>query len=225
MKTVKITALIAVLMAIVVFAGCPSQPKPAPGISLQSTAQVETIEHQGTALGLTSVPPWLAEYVQRNGTRSVEALPEYKNFYVFVGVEYGPDLQQVLTWANNFNVQQQIGATINTRVASIFKANESLAPDDDVAKRKYDNAISTLVTATYTGARKENEWWVHQRVTEGKEVSTRYAVYVLYTIEKSILNDQIKNQISQLKDGNPELGAAFDSITAQLLAKGLEWTD
>jgi hypothetical protein len=223
MKTVKITALVAVLMAIVVFAGCKSQSQPAPGINLQSTAQVETIEHQGTALGLTSVPPWLAEYVQRNGTRSVEALPDYKNFYVIVGVEFGPDLQQVLTWANNFNAQQQIGATINTRVASIFKAHESLLPGEDEAQRRYSNAINTLVTASYTGARKENQWWVHQRVTEGKETYTRYAVYVLYTIEKNILNDQIKNQISQLKDGNPELGAAFDAVKEKKKKKGLEW--
>jgi hypothetical protein len=34
--------------------------------------------------------------------------------------------------------------TIETRVASVFKANENLLPGDADAKRKYDNAINTL---------------------------------------------------------------------------------
>ena len=225
MKSVKVFSLIAALLVITIFAGCKSTAKAAPGIKLDSTAKVETVEHKGTALGVQSIPPWLSEYIQRNGTRSVEALPEYKNMYVVIGESNGPSLQQVLTWANNFDAQQQVGATISTRVASIFKAHESLLPDDANSRRRYDNAINTLVQAQYTGLRKESEWWVHQKITEkGKEPETRYTAYVLYTIEKPFLNEQIRDQIKKMKDeSNPELAAAFDAITAQLLEKGLEW--
>ncbi|MCL2127863.1 MAG: hypothetical protein FWH38_06370 [Treponema sp.] len=227
MKFDKAFAVLAACMAIAFLSGCRSGPKPAPGIKVESTAKVETIEHSMTAFGrdVTYLPPWLSEYIQRNGTRSVEALPEYKNTYVIVGIERGPELQQVVTWANNFNVQQQIGATISTRVASVFKAHENLLPDDDAAKRKYDNAINTLVNASYTGARKESEFWVHQKITEkgSRDSETRYTYYVLYSIDKSHLNEQIRNEIAKLKSDNPELAAAFDAITAQLLEKGLDW--
>ena len=217
--------LLAVCMVIAVLAACKSGPKPAPGIKLDSTAKVETIEHKGTALGIASIPPWLAEFIQRNGVRSVEALPEYKNIYAIVGESTGSGLQQVLTWANNFDAQQQMGTAINTRVASVFKAHENLLPDDADAKRRYDNAINTLTTATYTGLRKESEWWIHQKITEkGKEPETRYSAFVLYTVEKGFLNEQIRDQIKKMKDeNNPELSAAFDAVTAQLLEKGLEW--
>jgi len=226
MKSVKKFALLAALIVIVVFAGCNSSAKPAPDIKLDSTAKVETIEHKGSAFGITTLPPWLSEFIQRNGVRSVEALPEYKDKYVIIGQANGASLQQVETWAKNFDAQQQIGATIETRVASIFKAHESLLPGDADSKRKYDNAINTLVKATYTGARQEADWWLHQKITEKgqKESQTRYTSYVLYTIDKQVLDNQIKDQIVKLRDGDtPEMKKFYDAITTQLMEKGLEW--
>jgi hypothetical protein len=223
MKSVKVFTLIAALL--VVLAGCNSSAKPAPGMKLDSTAKVETVEHKGTAFGITALPPWLSEYIQRNGTRSVEELPDYKGKYVIIGQASGAGLQQVETWAKNFDAQQQIGATIETRVASVFKAHENLLPGDADAKRRYDNAINTLVRATYTGARQEADWWLHQKITEkGKESETRYTSYVLYTIDKTVLNQQISDQIKKLREGqNPDLDEFFDIVTAELLARGLEW--
>jgi len=225
MKSVKAFALITALMVIVVFAGCKSSANAMPGIKLDSTAKVETIEHKGTAFGVKDIPVWLSEFVQRNGTRSVEALPDYKGKYVIIGQASGAGLQQVETWAKNFDAQQQIGAAIETRVASVFKAHENLLPVNTDAKRKYDNAINTLVRATYTGAKQEADWWLRQKITEkGKAPETRYTAYVLYTIDRSILDQQIKDQINKIRDGeSPELNAAFDAVTAQLLEKGLEW--
>jgi hypothetical protein len=225
LKAWLIATLIVALMVIVVFAGCNSSAKPAPDIKLQSTAKVETIEHKGTAFGVTALPPWLSEFIQRNGVRSVEELPNYKGKYVIIGQANGAGLQQVETWAKNFDAQQQIGATVESRVASVFKAHENLLPGDADAKRKYDNAINTLVRATYTGAKQEADWWLHQKVTEkGKQPETRYTSFVLYTIDKTILDQQIRDQIKKIRDNeSPELQAAFDAITKQLLEKGLEW--
>jgi len=228
MKSVKVFTpiawLIAALMVIVVLVGCAGTDK-AKDISIKSTAKVETIEHKGSAFGIESIPPWLSTFIQRNGTRSVEEMPEYKGKYVIIGQANGAGLQQVETWAKNFDAQQQIGATIETRVASIFKAHENLLPGDADAKRKYDNAINTLVRATYTGAKQEADWWLHQKITEkGKASETRYTSYVLYTIDKSVLDQQIRDQVIKIKNGeNPELNAAFDAVTRQLLEKGLEW--
>jgi len=225
MKSVKVFTLIAALMVIVVFAGCKSSAKAAPEIKLESTAKVELIEHKGTAFGITAIPPWLSTFIQRNGTRSVEELPDYKGKYVIIGQANGAGLQQVETWAKNFDAQQQIGATVESRVASVFKAHENLLPGDADAKRKYDNAINTLVRATYTGAKQEADWWLHQKVTEkGKQPETRYTSFVLYTIDKTILDQQIRDQIKKIRDNeSKELQAAFDAITKQLLERGLEW--
>jgi hypothetical protein len=225
MKSVgqKMMVLLAVIAAMV-FLSCASEGKPkADRITLESTAKVETLEHKGTGLGVDKLPQWLAEYMDR-GVPGVEALADFKGKYCIVADERGPELQQLLTWVNNFNAQQQLGAQIETRVASVFKANESKLPDNADSQRKYSNAINTRVSATYSGARKEGDWWVKQRITDkGKSDEIRYTAYVLYSIDQKILDQQIADSIVKIKEGSPGLDAAFDAVTAQILESGLQW--
>jgi hypothetical protein len=231
MKSVKqmVVVLLAAVAAIVVFAGCASAPKTvaqgptAPRIELDSQDKVVTLEHKGTGLGVEKLPAWMSEYTDR-GVPGVEALADYKGKYCIVADERGTELQQLLTWVNNFNAQQQIGAQISTRVASVFKANESKLPDSADSTRKYSNAINTLVSSTYSGARKESDWWIKQRISEsGKPDEIRYTAYVLYSIDRKLLDDQIATGIKKIKDGTPGLDAAFDAVTEQILVNGLEW--
>ncbi|GHT83072.1 hypothetical protein FACS1894137_03280 [Spirochaetia bacterium] len=222
-----VLVLLTAAAAATVFLSCGSTPDAGKGtaerIELESKGKVVTLEHKGTGLGVTKLPQWLAEYLDR-GVPGIEALTDYKDKYCIVADELGPDLQPVLTWVNNFNAQQQIGAQISTRVASVFKANENKVPDNDDATRKYSNAINTLVSSSYSGARKESDWWIKQRVSEPRKPDEiRYTAYVLYSIDKKLLNEQVVNGIDKIKSGTPGLDAAFDAVTEQILANGLEW--
>jgi hypothetical protein len=215
--------LFAAVVAMGILVGCNTTGAKAKRIELDSQDKVVTLEHKGTGLGQDKLPQWLVEYMDR-GVPGVEGLTDYKGRYCIVADERGPELQQLLTWVNNFNAQQQIGAQISTRVASVFKANENKVADSADSQRKYSNAINTLVSATYSGARKESDWWIKQRITEkGKDDEIRHTAYVLYSIDRKILDDQIVNAIAKIKDGTPDLDAAFDSITAQILESGLQW--
>jgi hypothetical protein len=229
MKSVRKTVMVLlVAVALIgIFSSCKSAPAPGQPtvarIELDSKDKVVTLEHKGTSLGIDKLPQWLAEYMDR-GVPGVEALADYKGKYCVIADERGTELQQLLTWVNNFNAQQQVAAQISTRVASVFKANESKLPDNADSQRKYSNAINTLVSSTYSGARKESDWWVKQRITEsGRDDEVRYTAYVLYSIDQKILDTQIADAIAKNKDGNPELDAAFDSVTSQILESGLQW--
>jgi predicted small secreted protein len=216
--------LTAVVAAVMVLAACATKNGgQADRITLPASAVTRTVEHKGTGYGIDQLPQWIAEYLDR-GVPGVEDLGDYKGKYCIVAEEQGPALQQLLTWVNNFNAQQQIGATINTRVASVFKANESLVPDNVDSKRAYSNAINTLITATYTGARKEADWWLKQVISDkGAPDETRYRAIALYSIDRKILDSQIATKLEELKEGNPELGAAFNAVSAEILERGLEW--
>jgi hypothetical protein len=215
--------LLAASAAMVFFSCASTGGGKAERIELDSRDKVVTLEHKGTGLGVDKLPQWLAEYMDR-GVRGVEDLADYQGKYCIVAYELGTELQQLITWTNNFNAQQQIAEQISTRVASVFKANESKVPDGDDSTRKYSNAINTLVSASYSGARQESDWWVKQRISEpGKSNEIRYTAYVLYSIDRKLLDKQIADAISKNKDGNPELDAAFDAVTAQILDSGLQW--
>ncbi|MDR1469839.1 MAG: hypothetical protein LBT00_11155 [Spirochaetaceae bacterium] len=226
MMRTSLFGLTAVVAAVIVLAACATKgdgDAQADRITLSSSATAKTVEHKGTGYGINELPEWISEYLDR-GVPGVESLADYKGKYCFVAEEQGPALQQLLTWVNNFNAQQQIGATINTRVASVFKANESLVPDNADSQRAYSNAINTLFTATYTGARKEADWWLKQVISNrGEPDETRYTAIALYSIDRNILNDQIAARVEELKAGNTELDAAFNAVSATILERGLEW--
>jgi hypothetical protein len=222
MKLLKLN--LAAFLIVMVLAACATKNgAQADRISLSSTANVTTLEHKGTAIGMDSLPQWIADYYDR-GLPGVENLADYKGKYCVVAQEYGTELQPLLTWVNNFNAQQQIGATIETRVVSVFKANESKVPDNADSQRKYSNSINSLITGTYTGARKEGDWWIKQMVTaKGQPDEVRYTALALYTIDRKVLDSQISAKIEELKTGNSDLEAAFDSVSTQILERGLEW--
>jgi hypothetical protein len=222
MKTLKLVS-IALLLGLVMTACATKTGEPAERISLSSAANVTTIEHKGTAIGTERLPQWIADYYDR-GLPGVENLADYKGKYCIVAQEYGSELQPLLTWVNNFNAQQQIGATIETRVVSVFKANESKVPDNADSQRKYSNSINSLITGTYTGARKESDWWIKQLITaKGQPDEIRYTALALYTIDQKLLDNQIAAKIEELKAGNSDLSDAFDSVSTQILERGLDW--
>jgi hypothetical protein len=225
MKAVKqaVVALTVVFAVATVFSSCNSSGKPsASRMKFDSENSAVTLEHKGTAMGIDKAPVWLSEYFDR-GIPGIEALADYKGKYCFVGEERGPGLEEVLVRANSFNTQQQIGARISTSIASVFKAHESKNPDDD-SSRKYSNALNTLVNASYTGASKEGDWWLKQRISEaGKDDEIRYTAYVLYSIDRKLLDRQIAVTLESRKNGDPNLDAAFDVVIAQVLDSGLSW--
>ncbi|MDR1095623.1 MAG: hypothetical protein LBL31_04485 [Spirochaetaceae bacterium] len=222
MKLLKFAA-VALLFVLVMTACATKTGGQAERISLSSASNVTTLEHKGTALGIDSVPQWIADYYDR-GLPGVENLDDYQGKYCFVAEEIGPERQPLLTWVNNFNAQQQIGAMIDTRVVSVFKANESKVPDNADARREYSNSINSLITGTYTGARKESDWWSKQRITaKGQPDEVRYTALALYTIDRKVLDSQIAAKIEELKAGHADLTAAFDAVSTQILERGLEW--
>jgi hypothetical protein len=170
-------------------------------------------------------PAWFAVYFDKQ-IAGLEAMPEYKNRYCIVGVSTMSGQTAATTWATNFNVQQQIGQTISTGIASVFKANESKVPDNADARRAYDNAMNTLSIAEYTGATKQGDWWIKQRhgAVAGQDEYIDYTAYVFYTIDKAKLDEQIKAQLERLKQGNPALTSALDSVMTDILNRGTEWS-
>lgn len=226
-----LASVLALTVAAVMLAACGSSPKGGGNgtlarTELKSEDQIVVLEHTGTAVGQAQVPQWLMEYTN-NGIPGVEGLKEYEAQYAFVAdeMQVGDNpatLQMVRRWVTSFNVQQQIAATINTRVVSAFQANESKVPNSGDMTSKFENAINTLNTATYSGARKQSDWWVKQRVSsKGQPDVIRYTAYVLFTIPKADLNRQIQDNIDKAKRENPGLDAAFDAVATDVLQRGV----
>ncbi|MBR5866298.1 MAG: hypothetical protein IKZ04_00150 [Spirochaetaceae bacterium] len=195
----RIKTVVFVLLALsMVFAGCASNKEPEPK-ELQSSVKTEVLEHKGTALGINELPVWVETYVS-TGVTGLEKLSDYQGSYCFVGEETGTNLDAVQTWAATFDVSREIAAAVASRVDSLFTGAASGSPDGDYGTY-FENIVKASSNANYSGARKINDWWILIRRYDPdakKRYTDEYRVFVLYTIEKDILDDQILNMIDKV---------------------------
>jgi hypothetical protein len=244
MKSVgkMLVVLSAVIAVAAILGSCGSSPPPAespPTIIVEDMALTRILRHKGSDLGINEVPAWVSAYVNKS-IAGVQDLPEYKDHYAIIGEEHGVNLEFVLTWADNFDAQQQIGAMLRTTVASTFTAvargreqssgGGNSSSSDGTGSGSYqqalNNTINTLVAATYSGARKEADYWTYTRnydADQRSKYSDEYIAYVLYVIPKDTLNRQITAYLQENAIQNPTLAALNTSVAEEIMRNGLAW--
>jgi hypothetical protein len=175
--------------------------------------KITTLEHKGTAFQ-RPIPQWLMEYIDL-GIPGVEGLTDYAGKYCAVGAGMANGdnqriLQQLLGNLDAPAARQQL---IGSRIYSLLKENENKVPDYEESRYAFGNVINTLATISWQGIRKEDDFWIKQRVIEkGKPDLIRYSAYILYSIPKKTLEDQVAAIIKRLKPENPGLEVFFDTI-------------
>jgi len=220
--TVSMTSVI-VIMALI---GCATKPK----------VTVVELENKGTSMNVAT-PDWIKNYTA-NGISSVQAAPQFKDKYCVIGEESGVNRQFVLAWADNFSAQQRIGAMLRTNIESEYQArvtgaaqssggaNSSTAAGTGSGeyKQEIDNIINAIVNVSYSGAQREADWWSLRRRydPDQKDVfSDEYTAYVLYTIPKGALNDQIAKALTTSVSKDSELYDITIEMARQILQNGM----
>ncbi|MDR1786567.1 MAG: hypothetical protein LBR23_08950 [Spirochaetaceae bacterium] len=201
--------LFALVVTGLIFSSCASTPGDVPQAAEaggEVSRKAEVLRHKGTDLGLDSYPVWLETYLA-SGVTGLEKMPDYSGFYCFVGESGGTDLRALQLWAE----------ASASQAASLLAGERLLAKL--TAKGKGDSRFAALTTelsgASYAGFRKINDWWVETRVNGN---GTAYQVYVFYTIEKEILDQQILLRLEDAVGAHPTEEDRFqaDSILAAL---------
>jgi len=215
------TLSILVLTAVI---GCSSVPK----------AKVGVMETKGTALGDAATPNWVRIYVSE-GITGLQKLTVYRNMYCIVGEESGANKQFTNTWADNFSAQQRIGALLRTSIQSAYQATargqaQSYSVTDAVPstgsyQQEIDNMINSIVNVSYSGAFREADWWVLTRRYDPdvKEAYIdEYTAWVLYTIPKTILNQQVADSMLTIADRDSDLYDVTIEIARSILVNGID---
>ena len=186
---------------------------------LEGSVKTEVLEHKGTALGLDQLPAWVQVYVTE-GVYGVENLSNYENQYCFIGEETGSNIDALQAWVANFDVPAEIARSVATRVDALFTGAASGSPDGEYGTY-FENIVKTVSNANYSGARKVNDWWVHTRrydPDQKKQYVDEYRCYVLYTIEKDLLDQQVLEMMDQVANGTKETTDAQKSAISNVRA-------
>lgn len=187
--------ILSLAVAALLFAACSSDPKavplaPAPEY-IQETDQYKIIDHKTMVIG-GGVPEWVTRYIE-GGVRGVEAMPIYEGVYVFIGEDKGTNLNALMQWVNNFTVTQDLARMVSSRVQLRF-ANAAVGSPDDEYGRYFENVVKNVSDVSFSGARKETDFWLLKRFFKDDGVTTdreEYECYVLVTIDRNLLQRQI----------------------------------
>jgi len=188
--------------------GCASKPEPAPAAAAPAAParvvpKYDVLDHKTMALG-GDIPEWVSVYVNE-GSTGVEALEKYKEKFVFVGEDSGTNREALRQWATGFTVAQDMARLVSTRVQAKFAGAAAGSPDDEYG-RYFENVVKSASDASYSGARKESDFWILKRYykEDGKTVDREvYDYYVLVTIDQETLKKQIDAVINGVKADKP----------------------
>jgi len=163
------------------------------------------LENKGTGMNV-SAPDWIKIYVE-HGVSRVQSRSEFRDTYVVIGEETGVNKQFVLAWADNFSAQQRIGNMLRTTIVSEYQARvrgqaqsigggtpSAAGETTGVYQQEIDSVINAIVNVSYSGAQRHSDWWSLRRRYDPDvkdAYSDEYTAYVLYTIPKSELNQQV----------------------------------
>jgi hypothetical protein len=152
----------------------------------------EVADHKTRALG-EDVPEWVSRYIS-GGLSEVEAMAPYKAKYVFIGEESGNNLNALRQWAAGFSVDQDFSYLVSSRIQARFAGADEGSPEEAYG-RYFEDVVKSTSDASYTGARRESDFWLLRRYfgEDGKTVDREvYECYVLVSIDKSLLEKQIQ---------------------------------
>jgi hypothetical protein len=189
-------------------------------MKIKTAVKSQILDHKGTTLGSDTLPQWLTVY-RDGGELAVEKLREYSGYYCFVGEESGANKQLVTRWAQSISGPALISQQISGRLERT-SAGQVLA-DGDGFKQSLNQVSTAVTTATFSGARKVNDWWVLVRVYDPKKnnqvISEDYTAYVLYTIEKKQLDKLVAAELQNTIDNNKDMSQDERKIYTELIQK------
>lgn len=198
---IRVKSVAAVAVAATLFlVGCSSNKEPvARDLDTSNLTRVEVIEHKGSALGVMELPVWVNTYIS-SGIMGLEKLSDYQNMYCFVGEESGTNKNAVTTWASMFDASADIASTVSNRVATLFTGAAAGSPTGEYGTY-YEQVVRSAANATYSGARRINDWWVLTRRYETRSTRSdyveEYTAYVMYVIDRATLDRQIMGMLNE----------------------------
>jgi hypothetical protein len=170
-----------------------------------------------------TVPDWVVKANESNN--AIQNLDAYSGKYCFV-IMYNDDtnLKYAQAWVDNpANGGSTAAAMVSTTVDNNARAqiagkgadNTGKKPSQSTYTDNMANIHTAMNNASYNGLNKSADFWTlsMNRATKHQY----YTAYALWTIDKSLLDNQIAKNIQELVDRNKAMSAAEKAIYADII--------
>ena len=188
--------------------GCAVQPR---GALVQVPAPLppaepeiyQILDFQGKDQGGV-LPPWVNRYLTA-GFRGVEGLPEYEGKYVFIGENTGINNRLLRQWADRFSPDHDFARLAAARIEARFSQGALAYPDDEYGAF-FALMVKAVADGIYEWAERADDFWVFRQYFDpGGDAPGRavYDYFVLVTIDKSLLETQVRAILEGIKPEPP----------------------
>lgn len=150
--------------------------------SLLFAQRPEIIDDMGAITG-AQPPKWLP-YVSETSKIKDELYPKKVPFVYEIS---GKDLRYLKRQANATGAAADYARTMSTAVIA-SAGYQTTAYDGEITSEQFAELVQSASRAKFSGFKKEGEWWVLRKFSDGRE---EYSYYVLYLMDESIFNKNI----------------------------------
>jgi Asp-tRNA(Asn)/Glu-tRNA(Gln) amidotransferase B subunit len=143
----------------------------------------------------------------------VESSTAYRDRYIFIGKTRGGNFNALQQWAEGFSVLQDFPRLAAARIESRLIAAASLYPDDEYGEY-FEALVKRASDSEYPGAVKEAAYWIKTKVIQQQNnddadpdeineplVLERYEFFILISIDKATLQNNIRELMINIKTG------------------------
>ena len=187
-------------------AGCISfQDRPIPRelieepiIETQFSWEILDYRNRGTG---GSIPNWLSSYLEDQDIAAVENLEEFENYYLFITMNSGTNLNALEQWNTGFSTELDFPRLVAIRIENQFLRAARSYPDDEYGSF-YIALIRSASDALWEGAIREDDFWLLRSFSDyddPEHVWENIDFFILIKVEKSLLNSQITRLLSNIR--------------------------
>ena len=199
-----------------ILAGCASSPKAAAPVSKH--VEREIIDWKGAAIG-SPVPAWVESAI--NGDKAAfMKMEQFEGKMVLIADQRGKNENALKSWVNNVDVKGGMAKSLSDFVIAKFGSEGQGSPDE---AEEWDSFMSEM-TSTFSkmevnGMLREMDYWVKTRTfdKDSKTSEDLYQYIVVYSIDKSIFNEQLEKALGHIEVKNEKQKKMKDDVKAGIL--------
>jgi len=167
-------------------------------IEINNLIGIDDIIETKNGAGNENLPEWLLTF-NNGGIDAVEKMEQYQEKYCFVGRNESANFEALTKWADNYPAAQAFTRLAAARIENRLTSKAVLYPDDEYGAF-YEKLVKKSFDTEYPDAMTEDTFWVKKMGTsEENGFKETYEFFAFIVIDKTIMQNIIKNMIAQTR--------------------------
>ena len=149
-----------------------------------------------------NIPEWVSLFLE-GGIQSVESLAAFNGRHVFISQNEGTNFNALNHWKEGFSPELDFPRLAAARIDARFFSETPLP--DQVYGAFFEALIRTASNARWSGAVKEDDFWIRRRFIENNAESEteNWLFLILVSIEKPVFALQLDTVFSNTRPNPP----------------------